>query len=467
MLLLAEEALSAVHGVEGRQGFDTDLHTLLTAKHHDVNWIGITDLKKRYLARLEQVINRSRERIGELYGATETGETTRKWIQVVNPLPYDRNEVVRFSMEATCRVEVLSGEGVAVPAQCVHSFLQPGRTDVFFLAHVPPLGSAAYRIVPTGEELPTPEPSGKWADVQSGAASFRIAENGTVLEAAIQGHPVLKGPGHDLHYLSEDGTIVGGAGRPGTMRCLSGEIGHILRVDAPIGDIPMEIEFIATPFNACLEFSTRFHFSGNAIGVMWEDWTKLNSYWSINGDRIRHDIPYGAIDGEDMLPLYAPSWVSVRSDPSGLALMNTGTPKHFVQEGVLGCVLAWGGKEYSNRQDVDAYIQLCQDERYQYDLKLYSKQTIRSGAMALASNSMETDIARAAQCLNSPLLVLASDDSLFSEQRHVALDLGKMDLIVTAIFLQEGKLCYRFFEGAGRTHSIKGLSEAAGCGSRM
>ncbi len=66
MLLLAEEALSAVHGVEGRQGFDTDLHTLLTAMHHDVNWIGITDLKKRYLARLEQVINRSRERIGEL-----------------------------------------------------------------------------------------------------------------------------------------------------------------------------------------------------------------------------------------------------------------------------------------------------------------------------------------------------------------------------------------------------------------
>lgn len=87
--------------------------------------------------------------------------------------------------------------------------------------------------------------------------------------------------------------------------------------------------------------------------------------------------------------------------------------------------------------------------------------------MALSRDSTETDIARAAQCLNAPLLVLASGDSPFTERRHVALDLGKMDLIVTAVFLQEGKLCYRFFEGAGRTHSIEGLSEAAGCGLRI
>lgn len=469
-LLLAEEALSAVQGAEGRQGFDTDLRTVLTAMHHDVNWIAITDLKKTYLARLEQVMNRSRERIAGLYGGTGVREATGKRIQVVNPLPYDRTEIVRISLEGTRRVEVRSGEGVAVPSQCVPAWNQPGRMDVFFLAHVPPLGSSAYRIVPTGEDLPPPGPSGKWADVQAGAASFRIAENGTVLEAAIQGHPVLKGPGHDLHYLSEDGTIVGGAGRPGTMRCFPGEIGHILRVDSPIGDIPVEIEFIASPHNACLEFSTRFHFQGNAIGVMWEDWTKLNSYWSIDGDRIRHDIPYGAIDGDDTLPLYAPSWVSVRSDPSGLAILNTGTPKHFVREGVLGCVLAWGGREYSNRQGhaADEYIQkICHDERYQYDLKLHGEQMIRSGAMALTSDSTETDIARAAQCLNSPLLVLDSDESPSPERRHVALDLGKTDLIVTAVFLQEGRLCQRFYEGAGRTHSIEGLSKAAGCGLRI
>jgi hypothetical protein len=469
-LLFAEESLTAVCGMEGRQGFETDLRTVLAAMHHDVNWIGITDLKKTYLARLEQVMNRSRVRIAELHGGSGTREATGKRIQIVNPLPYDRNEVVRISLEGTHRVEIRSDEGVSVPAQCVPAWNQPGWTDVFFLAHVEPLGSSGYRVILTGEDLPAPDSRGPWADVRAGAASFRVAENGTVLEATIHGHPILKGPGNDLRYPSEDGTIVGGAGRPGTMRCFSGEIGHILRVDAPIGDIPVEIEFIASPFNPCLEFSTRFHFSGNAIGVMWEDWTKLNSYWSIDGDRIRHDIPFGAIDGDDTLPLYAPGWVSVRSDTAGLSVLNTGTPKHFVQDGVLGCVLAWGGQEYSNRQGqaADEYIQkICHDERYQYDLKLHGEQTIRSGAMALAGDTTETDLARAAQCLNSPLLVLDAGESLPAEHQHVALDMGKSDLIVTAVFLQEGRLCHRFFEGAGKSHSIESLSAAAGCGLRV
>lgn len=463
MFVLAEEALAAAHGLDVRRGFETDLRTILAAMHHDVHWIEITDLKKTYVERLEQVSIRSKNHIAGMFGGSEVRKASERQILVVNPLPYDRHEIVRLSLSANHQVQIFSSSGEEIPTQCVPAWNRPDKMEVFFPAHVAPLGSATYNLVATDEALQSPEPQCNWVDVQAGRASYKISENGTVLESEIEGNLILNGPGHGLSYLSEDGNVIGGTGRPGSMQCYRGELGHILRIVAPIEDIPVEIEFIASPFNEHLEFSTMFQFAGNTVGVMWEDWTKLNSYWHIKGDAIRHDIPYGTINGDDTLPIHAVSWVSMRSDTQGLAVLNTGTPKHFVKDGVLGCVLAWGGRVFTNRQCIEFDLEYLEKRNYAFDCTLHGNQTIRSGVLALTRDSSEVDIARAAQRLNSPLLVYDAPDANNSDSQQNVLDFKKTDLIVTAVYLYEGRPCYRFYEGAGKTHSVEALSKATGC----
>lgn len=468
VMILAEEAFAAVNGLNKRRDYDADLKTILSAMHHDVHWMEVTDLKKTYLARLEQVINRSTHEIASQVASSGIPVTSGRRIRVLNALPYERQEIVRLSVPGCSRVQVMAGDGASVPSQSVPAWNKCGETDVFFLAQVAPLGTSDYAIVSTGEDLPLPEEDCRWAAVQAGAAFFKIRANGTVSEAMIDGNNALHGPGHDLHYLADDGSSIGGPDRPGSMQNYQGELGHILRITAPIGDIPVEIEYVASPYNKALEFSTRFLFTDHTIGVMWEDWTKLNAYWPVIGDKIRHDIPYGTISGAEPLPLYAPSWISVRSEMAGLAVLNTGTPKHFVSDGVLGCVYAWGGRTFTNRQDVEGHMNFLEVHNHEYDCTLKGEQIIHAGAMALAPDTSETEIARAAQCLNSPLLIFGAEAELSGAVSRPgsspgALDLSKTGLIITAVFSEGGRLVYRFYEGAGSTHAVADLCKALGC----
>ena len=150
------------------------------------------------------------------------------------------------------------------------------------------------------------------------------------------------------------------------------------------------------------------------------------------------------------------------SDDSGLAVLNTGTPKHYVKEGVLGCVLAWGGRVFTNRQSIEYDLTFLREHNYEYDCTLHGEQTIRSAAMALAKDSSEVDISRAAQRLNSPLLVFEALGGDNSNPQKDALDFSRSDLIVTSVFLNDGRLCYRFYEGAGKTHRCDELSKEMG-----
>jgi len=239
------------------------------------------------------------------------------------------------------------------------------------------------------------------------------------------------------------------------MLCYRGEVGDLFRIDSPVGSVGVTIEMLAAASLNRLEICTTFSFRDHAIGVMWKDWTKLNAYWPVDGRTIRHDIPYGAVTGQERVPLYAPSWVSVCGAQGGLAVLNAGTPKHFVEDGRIGCVWAWGGRTFSNRMHVEWA------DRKQYDLTLKGDQSIRSAVMPLPASANEAGIAREAQCFNSPLVVFANAGDA-EPVASAAIDLSSTDLAATAVMRRGDTLCIRFFEAAGQEHSVSKIVAAVG-----
>jgi hypothetical protein len=453
-MLLAEETQTAVLGAKKRECFDSDWEIVLTAMHHDVNWVEVTDLKAKYIAKMDEVLERSKRHLAALLDG-DVDICFNRPVRVVNTLFFKRKEIVRFTIRGLNSVKVCDADGVEIPALCIPSWEDWDCTDVLFTAGVPALSMKEYMIAEDNKDLPVGEECSR-VTVKAGESIYTIENNGIVSEASIGGRNILAGPGHDLRYPDGEGNVVGGVSRPGTMFHYKGINIDVLRITAPVGEIPVEIEYVASPENKSLIISTRFHFNSNEIGIMWNDWTKLNSYWPVAGKIIRHDIPYGVSDGSETVPLYAPNWISVKGEFGGLAVMNKGTPKHFVENGIIGCVWAWGGRTFSNR------MHLGWLKNNKYDLSLKGVQTIVTGIMALNPEQSEADIAQAAQCLNTPMFTFEMKKHAESTPQKHFPDLSETGLIATAILTKDGQTECRYYEAEGKSHNVEKLSKDIG-----
>lgn len=459
--LVAEETMAALYAAPCRREFDGEWRTVLAAMHHDVHWMEVTDLKQTYLQRLDAVTARSRDCLAKLLDGRAASSQQDDTLHLINTLPYARREVVTLPAVGDVPLGVVGGDGTPIPCQCVPSLEQPDQFDLYFLADVPACGAMSYSLTSEGLSEGAALPEGadaREAGIQAGETHYTLVEDGTVREAVLRnGTSVLRGPGNDLHFLDAEYQVVGGPGRGGKMVRYHGPVGDIVRVSAPIGDIPTEIEYLASPAMPWLAYTTRFHFHRHQLGVMWEDWTKLNAYWPTRGNAIRHDIPFGAIDGDAELPLYAPSWLSVRGDHGGLVLFNTGTPKHYVEGGTIANVLAWGRETYSNRMHVREWTQ-----QTQYDLSLNGLQRIRSAVQGLSGNDTEVALARHAQRVNTPLQVFGAAQRLALPTPRWSLDLSQTSLLSSALFLRGDRPVCRFFAVGGSTQAIDELRQAIG-----
>lgn len=441
--LLAEETATTLYSLPPRADRDTDWRTVLAAMHHDVHWTEVTDLKHQYLHRLDAVIARSQRALSPAAHAPAENLT------VVNTLPFTRSEVVIRRNIGDTPIRVIRADGTPVPSQCIPSI--DGQLDLYFQDTLPACGHGVYTLEADGALVSAPDEVSEVA-FQAGNARYTVREDGSVYAAVTaDGVNLLNGPGHDLHYLTPDGQPVGGPGRAGRLRRYHGEMGELIRIEAPIGDIPTTVEYLASPHMPWLEIRTRFHFDHHLLGVMWEDWTKLNSYWSVNGHRIRHDIPFGVIDGDAELPLHAPNWVSITDDHQyGLALLNTGTPKHYLEAGTLANVLAWGGEQFSNR------MHNTWTANPPGILALDGMHQLRHAVLALEGGCSEVAITRCTQCVNTPLLCV----STALPTPRWQFDLSTTSLISTALILRNHRLTCRFYEAAGCVQTLENLRQA-------
>src|ERR1035438_94378 len=155
--------------------------------------------------------------------------------------------------------------------------------------------------------------------------------------------------------------------RSASCRFFEGPIYYVLTRSTSLADIPVhERYYFFREFNA-IRVELDFDFHGDTVGYFWLDETKLNVYYPTRGSHLHHDIAFGYVEAHERQPLLAPNWVHC----GGLTYINRGTVKHWVRNGVIANVLAWGSNHFDNRMHYDGWT-----DRQEYDLRLYGNQKV-------------------------------------------------------------------------------------------
>jgi hypothetical protein len=199
----------------------------------------------------------------------------------------------------------------------------------------------------------------------------------------------------------------------------SGEVFNALQRSSRLGKIPLRETYFFFRHENLIAVELEFSFDGDTVGHFWLDETKVNVYYPTLGSDIFYDIPFGYLGGRSNRPLYPLNWLYC----GGLSYVNRGTAKHWVRDGVIANVLAWGGNSIGNRDE------LFWDES-KYDVRLYGKQKIQYSLIPYEGFD-GSRVVRDVTNYTTPVLITkgAGERSFYQVPPHLA---------VTAVYDKEG-----------------------------
>jgi hypothetical protein len=384
--------------------------TIIKYQCHDVMWIETTDLRRKGIDRDNECAVKCSAIVSEIAGHLVGGE--RNAISVFNGLPWARRALIEVENEE------VPGGGPA---------FQEFEGKVFGVRELPPGGFRSFPIAASAtpsKEIPLPP------KITTAHYSVELA-NGLISQITTEeGKGLLSAAnylGGELRAKIHDKWV---DNRSADCQFFDGEVCYILTRAFVLGDIPVKERYFFFRNENFIKAELEFDFQGNEVGNFWMDETKLNVYYPTCGHEIHYDIPFGYVAGRAHRVLFAANWLSC----GGLVYVNWGTVKHWVRNGVIANVLAWGGNTFDNRIDFDFWV-----SKQQYDLKLYGKQTIKYALIPLAEFDGNR-IVRAVEDLTTPVFVTkGGGEKSFYEIRN-------QDLAVTAVFEKQGKLWARGYD---------------------
>ena len=427
--------------IEAQEKIDKIWKNILTSQHHDVYWIEVTDLKKKALRWLSEAVRVSEEIIEEAESKIAkkiyTGKEGGKVLVVFNTLPKERKGIVRIKTEDNVRI--VNDEDKELPTQRIGG-------EINFVDTLPSFGYKVYRLRKEENQglVDTKKECLEDLEFENQYYKVRIREDG-LFESMIE-----KGSGQELldtkRYLGGEirGWIkdkdVSTRNRGKITRIEQGRVGKLIVIEGSLEDIRYKKRIMLYNDLPIIDVDIDLSFKGSEVGIFWIDESKLNIYWPTQGGKISYDIPFGVEKGKEERPLFAINWLDISTDKYGLTYINKGTPKHWVRDGVIANVIAWGGSKFSNRQH------LVWLKRTQYDLKLYGSHTISYSLYPHQNDWKKANVVNVAQDLSFPLLayledghkgILSREKSLFRLLSH--------NLIMSSIQSQQGKIRCRVY----------------------
>ena len=321
--------------------------TILKSQHHDISWIEVTDLRRKSINRLKKAIENCNVMMSEI--AQKLVDEENDSIAVFNALPRERKCLVRLEGQKSL------GKG---------SEFQQFKGKSLGLVDVPAGGFKSFRVVASSSASKQKDLPEK---IKTSHYSIEFSKDGLIKQITARN-------GKDL---LNSGDYLGGEirariakewvdNRKAKCTYYSGQVADILERSTSLGDIPVFERYYFFKDEPFIKAEIEFDFDGNEIGYMWIDKTKINVYYPTNGSKVYQDIPFGYKEAKQSRPLFATNWLYC----GGLAYVNRGTTKHWVQDGVIANVLGWGSNHFSNRLHWDWL------ENPQYDIRLYGKQRI-------------------------------------------------------------------------------------------
>jgi hypothetical protein len=103
------------------------------------------------------------------------------------------------------------------------------------------------------------------------------------------------------------------------------------------------LEITCSPFTSRIDIAWTFTFDQASIGNFYQDDTKLRVRWPLGFmGTICHDIGFGVIEERPSRTFTPAGWTDVSDGEKGFAYLHRGTPKTWVEDGVLTNLFAWG-----------------------------------------------------------------------------------------------------------------------------
>jgi hypothetical protein len=320
--------------------------TILKSQHHDISWIEVTDLKRTSINRLIKASGECDKIITEL--SELLVEKSDKELSVFNGQVKKRTALIELE------------KGVSLGSQTFQIYKEQslGFTDL------PPGRYASFK---KSDNIIHSQKTALPKNIDTKYYTIQLSDNGLMKQLETQsGKKLLKDDpklGGEIRARIDRDWF---DNRTAEVNYLTGPVCDIIERKSKINDIPLSETYFYYKDQPYIKVELEFDFNGNEVGYMWFDETKLNVYYPTTGETVHHDIPFGYKEVRQNRPLLATNWVEC----GGLAYVHSGNVKHWVKNGVIANVLAWGDNQFSNRLHWD-WI-----EYTEYDIRLYGKQKI-------------------------------------------------------------------------------------------
>jgi len=351
MAVLAEQ----IHSMAKLAGLDLNENrqikqiweTILKTQHHDISWLEVTDLRRKSINRMDKAIEKCINIMKE--AAQKITTRDNDYIAVFNGMPKARDTLITIDGKKSLGDETFqafNGKSlgfVSVPAGGFKSFKTKQNAD-------------------SSKKNPMPE------KIQTSFYGIKLAKNGLIKQITT----------HKGRELLQCGDYLGGEikaridknwvdNRSANCSFYTGSVCDILERKTKLGKIPLVEHYYFFKNQPFIKAQVEFDFNADTIGYSWIDRTKVNIYYPTKGHTVYHDIPFGYVPARQERSLFAINWLYC----GGLVYINTGTTRHWVKDGVIANVAAWGSNHFTNRHHWGAWI-----SRPQYDIRLYGNQKI-------------------------------------------------------------------------------------------
>jgi hypothetical protein len=413
MAVLAEQ-MSCMAKLAGRQvdrGADIKQiwKTILKSQHHDISWIEVTDLRRKSINRLDDSIKACTKIMTEV--GRKLVDKDDNSMAVFNGLPRKRK----------CLVE-LDGKKALEKGK-----FQEFKGKSIGFVDAPAGGYKSFEVVQT------PAPSKNTAlpeKLKTNHYSIEFSADGLIEQITTRNGKQLLSCGE---YLGGEirARIANEWVDNRKAKCTyySGKVADILERSTSLAEIPVLERYYFFRDEPVIKAQIEFDFNGNEVGYFWIDKTKINIYYPTRGSDVYHDIPFGYTAAEQNKPLFATNWLYC----GGLVYVNRGTVKHWVQDGLLANVVAWGGNHFSNRLHWDWL------ESPQYDIRLYGKQKIEYFLLPCGKFN-ESTVAQKVADLTSPVFMSKG------KGQKSFYKVKEKDLAVTSVYEKDGQVWTRGYK---------------------
>jgi hypothetical protein len=396
-------------GVDRSEEINAIWHRIIKYQSHDVNWIEVTDLRRKAINYLNDGID-SCERIMESLTEKLLTEDPNS-LAIFNGLPAPRSALIKVHGQS----------GLAGGP------LQEFQGKSFGVRKVPAGGYRSFALG-GGNAIPSKEISLP-KEITTADYAVALSETGLMEQISTRDKRLLNSDrylGGELRVMINKQWV---DNRSARCQFYEGPVAYILVRTTTLGEVPVVERYFFFRNENYITVELDFDFSGNTWGEFWFDETKLNVYYPTTNSEIYHDIPFGYVMGREKLPLFATSWLY----SGGLAYVNWGTVKHWVRDGVIANVLAWGGYNFGNR------LQFGWAHKSQYDIRLYGKQRVKY-ALIPYSGFDGNRIVRDVAALTSPVFITKG----IGEKSVFAID--DKDIAITSVYSKGGQIWTRGYQ---------------------